>query len=190
MAVAVQRETRRFTVDDYHRMGETGILRNDERVELIEGEILKMTPVGGAHTLHVRRLIAHLTDTYRGLAVVDIQDPVRLSDLTEPQPDAMLLKYRDDYYGPVVPRPSDVLLVIEVSDTSLAFDRNVKVPIYARAGIVEVWLLDIESKVLTTYRDPSPSGYQVALDFRHGDVIAPVAFPDRPIALADLIGSS
>jgi Uma2 family endonuclease len=188
MAVAEQRQTRRFTVDDYHRMGEAGILRSDERVELIEGEIVKMSPIGGAHTLYVRRLIAHLTDTYRGLAIVEIQDPVRLSDLTEPQPDAMLLKHRDDYYGPRVAQTDDVLLVIEVSDSSLAYDRNVKVPIYARAGIPEVWLLDIETKVLTAYRDPSPAGYRVALEFRSGDVIAPVAFPDRPISLADLIG--
>lgn len=188
MAIVVERQTRRLTVDDYHRMGETGILRSDERVELIEGEILTMSPIGGAHTLHVRRLIALLTDRYRGLAVVDIQDPVRLSDLTEPQPDAMLLKHRDDYYGPVVPRSSDVLLVIEVSDSSLVFDRNVKVPIYAKTGIPEVWLLDIETKVLTAYRDPSPAGYRVALEFRSGDVIAPAAFPDRPISLANLIG--
>ena len=188
MAVAVQRETRRFTVDDYHRMGETGILRTDERVELIEGEILKMTPIGTVHSMHVLRLNDQLNGKYRAVALVNVQNPVRLSDITEPEPDVVLLKRRDDYYGTGIPEPSDVLLLIEVSDSSLSYDRNVKVPIYARAGILEVWLLDVETKVLTAYRDPSSSGYQVALEFRHGDVIAPIAFPDRPVALADLIG--
>ncbi|HLZ07015.1 MAG TPA: Uma2 family endonuclease [Chloroflexota bacterium] len=188
MAVAVQRETRRFTVDDYHRMGETGILRAGERVELIEGEILKMTPIGTAHLMHVLRLSDQLNGNYRDVTLVEVQNPVRLSDNTEPEPDIVLLTRRDDYYGKGIPGPSDVLLLIEVSDSSLSYDRNVKVPIYARAGIPEVWLLDVEAKVLTSYRDPSPSGYQVTLDFRHGDVIAPIAFPDRPIALADLIG--
>jgi Uma2 family endonuclease len=188
MDLAVRVQTWRFSVADYHRMGETGILRADERVELIDGEILKMTPIGRAHSMHVRRLIDQLTDKYRSVALIDIQNPVRLSEMTEPQPDAMLLRRRDDYYAPGVPEPSDVLLLIEVADSSLAYDRDVKVPLYAKAGICEVWILDVETKVLTAYRDPSTGGYRTAQNFRRGDVITPIAFPDRPVVLADLLG--
>lgn len=188
MAVAEQRQTRRFTVDDYHRMGEAGILRSDERVELIEGEIVKMSPIGISHLMHVLRLNDQLNRKHQVDALVNIQGPVRLTNLTEPEPDVVVLKRRDDYYGTGIPEPGDILLLIEVADSSLAYERNVKMPILARAGILEVWLLDVETKVLSAYREPSPTGYRVVRDFRHGDMIAPVAFLDRSIPLADLIG--
>lgn len=188
MAGAVAREIWRLTVDDYHRMGELGIIPTGARVELIEGKIIKMTPIGLAHIMHVLRLSDQLNDKYRAVALVDVQSPVRLDDNTEPEPDLMLLKRRKDYYGSGMPEPADVLLLIEVSDSSLVDDRNVKVPIYARAGILEVWLLDVQAKVLTAYRNPSPVGYQVIREYRRDDSIAPIAFPDRPISLADLIG--
>jgi Uma2 family endonuclease len=132
---------RRFTVHDYHRMGEAGILHEDDRVELIEGELVEMTAIGTRHFSCVNRLnrllVMHVGDD----AIVSVQNPVRLNEYNEPQPDLTVIRPRD--YLESLPKPEDVLLLIEVSDTTLAYDRGVKLPLYARAGIREVWIVDL-----------------------------------------------
>src|SRR5262249_48453126 len=150
----------RFTVADYHRMAEAGILDEDDRVELIEGEIVDMTPIGRRHQARVD----HLAELFfRGLAekvIIRVQGSIRLSDLSEPEPDLVLLRRRADFYADADAGPADVLLIVEVADTSLPHDRDVKVPLYARAGIPEVWLVDLNGESVGVHREPGPQGYR------------------------------
>jgi Uma2 family endonuclease len=151
---------RRFTVWEYHRLAEVGILREDDRVELLEGEIFEMSPISSRHASCVTRLNHLLQDQAKGRAIVSVQNPIRLSDYSEPQPDVALLVPRTDFYRDALPTPRDVLLVIEVCETSGEFDRHVKLPLYAKAGIPEVWIVDLSREQIEVYRDPKPEGYQ------------------------------
>src|SRR5580704_10507425 len=132
--MSVQVERRVFTVEEYHRMAEAGILSEDDRVELTDGEIIKMSPSGSRHVACVNRLNAVLTSAIGRAAIVSVQNPFAVNDYSEPQPDIVILKPRNDFYAHSLPTAQDLLLIIEVADTSLSYDRNVKVPAYARAG--------------------------------------------------------
>ena len=158
--MAVQAPKRLFTVREFHQMAEGGVFHEDDRVELLAGEVVQMTPIGARHAGCVKRLNALLSALVRGIAVVSVQDPLDLDDRSEPQPDLALLRSRSDFYADFHPRPLDVLLVIEVADTSGEYDRAVKVPLYARAGIPEVWVIDLAARAVDVYRQPSPDGYQ------------------------------
>jgi Uma2 family endonuclease len=151
---------RRFTVGEYHRLAEAGILREDDRVELLEGEIFEMSPISSRHASCVTRLNHLLQDRAKGRAIVNVQNPIRLSDYSEPQPDVALLVPRTDFYRDALPTPRDVLLVIEVCETSGEFDRHVKLPLYAKAGIPEVWIVDLSREQIEVHRDPKAEGYQ------------------------------
>lgn len=186
MAMAVARH--RFTVAEYHRMGEAGILGEDERVELIDGEIVDMTPIGRRHQACVDRRNDLLVSSLRGRAIVRVQGSLRLDEHSEPQPDLVLLRYRPDYYATSDAGPADTLLVIEVAETSARYDRRVKVPLYARAGIPEVWLVDVDAGRVATYREPDPQGYRRVLTVRGQDRLAPLAFPDLALTAADVLG--
>jgi Uma2 family endonuclease len=185
--VAVIRKTRRFTVDEYHRMGAAGILREDDRVELIEGEIVEMTPIGSRHAGQINRLNSLLAARLGSDAIVAVQNPVRLSATSELQPDVALLRPRADFYRNAHPGPADVLLIIEVADTSIEADRRVKVPLYAKAGIAEVWLLDLTSNRVVVYRRPTPEGYEDERVLAPADSLAPQAFPDLLLTAAQLL---
>ena len=152
----------RLTATEYRRMGEVGILRADARVELIEGEIIDMTPTGSRHAGVVRHIARLFERAIGDSAVVSIQSPVSLSDRSEPEPDIALLSPRTDFYKSAHPRPADVLLIVEVADASLRYDRQVKVPLYARHGVTEVWIVGLERNVLTQYRDPEGERYRTA----------------------------
>jgi Uma2 family endonuclease len=178
---------RRFTVEEYDRMGEVGLLAEDERVELLEGEVIAMTPIGSPHAGTVKRLTELLVIALTGRAIVGVQDPVWLSDLSEPKPDVAVLRPREDFYTSGHPRPADVLLLIEVADTTAAFDRNVKRPLYAAAGIPEVWVVDLAAKVVDVALDPAPDGYRDVRPVRRDGVISPGAFPDVRISVAELL---
>jgi Uma2 family endonuclease len=149
---------RRFTADEYHRMGEAGILRDDERVELIEGEIVEMNPIGGRHAACVRALTRSLGRSLGDELLLDVQNPIRLNGSLEPQPDLAVVRARD--YRKSLPGPEDVVLVIEVSDTTLGYDRNVKLPSYARAGIREAWIVDHQGEAVERHNDRSEEGYR------------------------------
>ena len=138
MSVKMQR--RLFTVQEYHLMSEAGIFGENDRVELIEGEILEMAAISPRHASCVKRLIGQFRQIPEELAILGVQDPIQLTEKTEPQPDVVLLHPRADYYATAHPIPSEVLLLVEVSDSTVDFDRDVKVPNYARSGIREVWL--------------------------------------------------
>ena len=156
----------RYTIADYHRMGEAGIIAPDVRVELIQGEIIDMTPIGSGHAGLVKHLNKIFIQTVGDAVVVGVQDPVVIDDFSEPEPDLALLRFREDFYTKAHPRPADVLLIVEVADTTLQYDREIKLPLYAHAGIPEVWLVDVEAKSVTVYNLPKEGGYtkQVNLD--------------------------
>ena len=165
-----------FSVQDYYRMAETGILRADARVELIEGEIIDMPPIGSRHAGTVNQLSRILQKSVGERAIVQVQNPVRLSESSEPEPDISLLYPRADFYKSAHPASSDVLLIIEVAETTLAYDRSVKAPLYARSGIPEYWIIDLEHGQLERYREPH--------ELTYARVDRPAV--DRPIALEAL----
>ena len=186
MAVALTK--RRFSVDEYHRMAEAGILTEKDRVELIDGEIVEMTPISSRHASVVKRLIALLTGRLGARAIVSVQDPIRLSKESEPQPDVVLLRPTPDFYAGSHPEPVDTLLLIEVADTSLPYDRGVKLPRYAAAGVIEVWIVDIAGDAVEVYRTPVPDGYRDVVRIPRGGSLSPVAFPDLILGVDEILG--
>jgi Uma2 family endonuclease len=187
MAVALTK--RRFTVDEYHRMAEVGILTEKDRVELIDGEIVEMTPIGARHASVVKRLNALLAGRLGARAIVGVQDPVQLSKESEPQPDVVLLRPTSDFYAAGHPEPVDTLLLIEVADTSLPYDRGVKLPRYAAAGVPEVWIVDLSADLVEACRTPSPDGYRDVVRIPRGGSLSPAAFPDLTLGVDEILGS-
>ena len=177
---------RRFTVHDYHRMGEAGILHEDERVELIEGELVQMTAIGTRHFSCVNRLNRLLVMSVGDEAVISVQNPVRLNEHTELQPDLAVIRRRD--YRKSLPEPDDVLLLIEVSDTTLAYDRGVKLPLYARAGSREVWIVNLPRETIERYTDPSEDGYRRADQARRGQTLESIALPGLTPSVDEVLG--
>ena len=186
--MALQLTRRRFTVCEYYQMAKAGILTEDDRVELIDGEIVEMSPIGRRHAACVDRLTRWFVDHFGHAAQVRVQNPIHLDEHNEPQPDIALLRPRADYYASGHPTPADLLLVVEVAETSAALDRRVKLPLYARSGIPEVWLVDLDQEAIVAYRDPTASGYRTALTAPRRERLAPLAFPDRPLAVGDVLG--
>lgn len=186
--MALSQPRRRFTVAEYERMGRAGILGEDDRVELIDGEVLQMAPIGSPHALCVNRVTRAFAGVVGDAVLLSIQNPIRLDGYSEPQPDVALLRAHPDLYAHGHPTPEDVLLLVEVADTSAAWERRVKVPLYARAGIQELWLVDLRRGTITVYRDPGPAGYSITRTLRRGETVAPLAFPDRPIPVSAILG--
>ena len=168
-----------FTRADYHAMGRMGVLRPDERVELIEGEIIVMSPAGIRHSSCVLRLTeAFNTERLAGRALVHVQNSMAASNISEPEPDVMLLAYREDRYASRRPQPDDILLLIEVSDSSLKYDHETKLPLYAESGIREVWIVDLQHDEVESHREAGSNGYRIVHRFLPGDSLAPTALPD------------
>ncbi len=157
---------RRFSVDEYHRMGELGILSEDDRTELIDGEIIEMAPIGSRHAGHVNRLVNLLSKAVGDRALVSVQNPIRLGDHSEPQPDLTLLAPRDDFYVSAHPTAADILLLVEVAESSLDFDRGAKIPLYAAFGVPVVWLLNLQERAVEVYERPDDDGYQIVHSLR------------------------
>ena len=180
-----------FTVSEYERMGETGIFAPDARLELIEGQIIEMSPTGSRHAACVKLLSRILNRMVGDEIIVSTQDPIRLSDFSEPQPDVSLLKYRADFYRSAHPRPEDVLLVIEVAETTVQFDRRVKMPLYARAGIAEALLFNLPEDQVEYFARPEMGAYQDDNILSRGEkfesTIVPVLSPRNgrvPVAIS------
>jgi Uma2 family endonuclease len=179
---------RRFTVAEYHRMAEAGILGADDRVELIEGEILQMTPIGREHAACVDRLTRLFSERAGQSAQVRIQGPVVLDDSSEPQPDVALLVRRPDFYSSVDPRPDDVILLVEVADTSLDFDTKKKIPLYAQSRIREVWLVDVAAGEVDVHRRPGPDGYADVRRYSSGEELTITSLPSCRVTVAEITG--
>lgn len=178
----------RLSVDDYYRMGEAGIFAPNARVELIEGEIIDMAPIGSRHGSAVKRLNSVLVSAVGSRAVVSVQDPLRLGDLSEAKPDLMLLKPRADFYADAHPTAADVLLLIEVADTSARYDREVKLPLYARHGVPEVWIVDLEARLVRFFRSPSGDAYTQASATAEPGRTPIAALPGVEIDLSAILG--
>jgi Uma2 family endonuclease len=185
MPAELERTRRLFTRKEYHRMGEAGILRPTERVELIRGEIVEMSPIGPRHIAFVNSLTELLIMRLGGRAVVSVQNPVALGEHSEPQPDLAVLRRRADYKH-AEPATGDVLLLIEVADTSLAYDRRVKLRLYAESGIPEYWLIDASAETVEVHRRPRPDGYAETRQGSGDAAVAPEAFPDVSLRLAEI----
>jgi hypothetical protein len=180
---------RKIDVDAYHRMAEAGIFAPDERVELIDGEILQMVPIGsehGATVIRLNRLFDPAALHHR--AIVAVQSPLRLDATTEPVPDLMLLRSRPDDYRDALPGPQDVLLVVEVAKSSLDYDRSVKAPLYARAGVGELWIVDLVGRAVEVAKEPGADGFAVGERVTRGR-LAPQALSDVAIDVATLFAA-
>jgi Uma2 family endonuclease len=175
------RTRRLITADEYQRMGTVGIFHEDDRVELLDGEIYEMPPIGDSHIGTVIFLTNYFGRRLEERALVSTQNPIRLSEFSEPQPDLTLLFFRTDFYGTAKARPEDVFLLIEVAQFSLDYDRQTKLPRYAAAGIVETWIVNLIDRCIEVYRDPTADGYATRLVYRRGDTLAPFALPDLTI---------
>ena len=168
-------------------MAETGVIKPDARVELLDGQIIDMMPIGPFHGRSVKRLNRLFAKVAKDRFLIAVQDPVHLSDSSEPQPDLMLLRPRDDDYGDGHPGPKDVFLLIEVADSTLEFDREEKIPAYGAAGIPEVWLINLPEQKIEVYREPHYTGYASKTCLKPGDTACPSAFPDVNVEVAALL---
>jgi Uma2 family endonuclease len=179
---------RRFNVSEYYRMAEVGILRRRERVELIDGDILVMCPIGNRHAGCVIRLTNLLAVTLAGRALVSAQNPFSIDDHNEPEPDLAVLTPRPDCYTSAHPSPEEILWLIEVMDTSAAYDRGKKLGLYARAGVREVWLVDLNRQVVEAYRRPVGEVYTESRVHARGQSFAPEVFPDVALGVDAILG--
>ena len=176
----------RFTVDDYEQMGLTGIFHEDDRVELIEGEIYEMSPIGGPHVECINGLNMMFARSVPEGILVSIQNPVRIGDLSMPQPDLVVL--RDHRFSGKVPNAGDVLLIVEVSDTTLRYDRDVKMPLYAQAGVPEAWIADVNQEEIIAHRDPVDGIYGDVRAYTKGESLSPVQLPEITVRVSDIFG--
>lgn len=186
--MSVLLEKRLFTVDEYYKMAEAGILREDDRVELIGGEIIQISPIGNRHAAIVDQLIYLLRSLMEKGIRIRIQNPLYIDEMNVPQPDCMLLKSESTNYFERAPTPNDVLLLIEVADSSLIIDKNIKMPLYAIAGIPEAWLVDITTNTIFVYREPTAKGYQSMQKFSRGKSIVPLADLNLKIEVDEIFG--
>lgn len=177
-----------FTVADYNRMGEAGILSPHVRFELIEGEIIEMPPIGSPHAAGVDVLARLLRRQAEDFAIMRVQSPIQLDDYSEPEPDLALLRLRDDFYRRAHPMPDDVLLVIEVSDTTLRFDREIKLPLYARAGIAEAWIVNLPEEQIEIYTQPVVNVYEKSKVFKRGAQAQSQTLPALKVDVDALFG--
>ena len=186
-APAATWQTRKFTVDEYYRMAEVGILHPDERVELINGEVIVMAPIGSRHGSGVARAtMCFARQSVRSVQVWP-QNSIHLNERLELQPDVAILNPRTDTYADSNPTAADILLIIEVSDTTLAYDRNVKVSLYAQPNIPETWIANLPDDCIESFTGPGPDGYATHTIYRRGDRITPSTLPDVEFAVEDLL---
>lgn len=177
-----------FTVTEYHQMIEAGVLKEDDRIELLNGEIIEMSPIGPLHASSVKRLIAVLSARIKKWAILDVQDPIHLSEYSEPQPDLVLLKPRADFYATSHPTPEEVLIVIEVSDSTVEKDRRTKIPAYALAGIPEAWLIDLVEDRIEVHSKPYNGVFQEVRIIQRGQKVISNALPQLKLKADEILG--
>lgn len=186
--MAIQIRHWQFTVEDYMQMVKAGILNEDDRVELIDGEVRAMAPIGSRHAATVKRSSELIRERVGKRGIVSVQDPIRLNDYTEPQPDIAVLRRREDFYADAHPGPEDVLLVIEVADASLEYDREEKIPRYAQAMVPEVWLAEIETEAVTQHTEPDGRRYRHVRTFGRGEVVVSASVAGLQLAVDEIFG--
>ncbi|QYX29811.1 Uma2 family endonuclease [Sphaerospermopsis torques-reginae] len=184
--MVVQLLRHQFTVKQFHKMAESGILSENDRVELIRGEMIDMSPIGTRHSGCVLFLTNLLALLLGGRALINVQNPVELDEISEPQPDIALLKPRPDFYRNSHPQPEDIFLIIEVADTTVKYDRQVKIPLYAEANIPEVWLIDVNQEIIEVYRHPHQGIYQYIQTLEKNQSLSILAFPGVSINVSEI----
>lgn len=180
-------ETYRFSVEEFNKLGQAGIFDEDDRVELLDGEIIVMSPIGSEHAAAVLRLNWYFQQRLGQHLLTSVQSPAVVDEFSEPQPDLMLLKPKSDFYKAEHPRPEDIILLVEVSDSTLAFDRGRKLPKYAESAVSEVWIVNLQNQTIEQYRAPSASEYARSQIFRRGEMITIEKFPEVSFAVEELI---
>lgn len=181
-------ERHRFTADEFYQMVRGGVFGEDDRLELIEGEIFHMTPIGSKPAGRVIKLTELLTQRAKGRVLVSVQNPIRLGEHSEPQPDIALLRPRPDFYSESHPEAGDTLLAIEVADTFAEHDRTVKLPLYGRHGIPETWLVSLADGWVEVYTEPSSVGYRAVRRVLPGERLTPRAFLDVTLEVSENLG--
>ena len=181
--------TRKFTVEEYEKMATEGIIKPDEKVELIRGEIIKMSPMGTRHAACIDRLIQLLYQKLGQKIILRVQNPIRLNNNSQPEPDISLLIRRSDFYVAAYPCPQDIYLIIEVSDSTLDYDRYTKIPLYAEANIKEVWIINLKEECLEVYRHPLQGSYQDIQKYYRGEIIFIESFPEIELTLIEILGN-
>jgi Uma2 family endonuclease len=184
----VSYKTRRFTTDEYDHLTEIGFLGEDDRVELLEGEIVEMPPMGNRHSSCIARLTRVLQPKLGDSALLWAQMPVRIDDRSKPEPDAALVRFDPNFYASGQPTAADVLLVIEVADSTLGYDRSRKGPVYARGGIPDYWLVDLNAERVEVFREPAGEHYQSVQVFRRGERISVLALPGLELTVDEILG--
>jgi Uma2 family endonuclease len=180
----------KLNADDFHRMAEAGIFGEDDRIELIDGELIDMAPIGQGHAAIVSGLNEALVIACAGRAIVWPQNPIRLNPFNEPQPDLAVLRRRPDFYASGErPGPADVLLLIEVADSSVKFDQTVKRPLYARTKIGEYWIVNLKRRILDAYTSPHGDAYRETKTYRPGDSVTLALAPEIVVKLDLIFGS-
>jgi Uma2 family endonuclease len=185
--MSLQYKKRLFSVDEYHQMIMTGIIKEDDKVELIDGEIITMPPIGPNHASNVNRLNSIFYFNLGNTIIVSIQNPIQLTDYSEPQPDIAILKYRDDFYKNNHPKAEDVLLIVEIAETSVEYDKALKVPRYAESNIIETWLFDLQNERIEMHRNPFNGIYQEIRIAQKGQKISCINFPKIEFSINDLL---
>jgi Uma2 family endonuclease len=186
--MSVQLQKHYFNVDEYYRMAQAGVLSEDDSVELIEGEVVEMSPIGSTHQGCVDELSSLITERLGGSVIVRVQGPIHIDEHSEPQPDISLLKPCPDFYRRSHPTPSDVLLVIEVADTSIEYDRSAKLPLYARAGIPEAWLIILPKELVEVHSEPKNGKYQIIRRLKRGKVMISATINGLTLKVDDILG--
>ncbi len=181
-------EKKLFTVEEYHRMVEAGVLDEGNKVELIEGEVYPMAAMGSRHAACIDRLNKLLSARVGDAVIVRVQCPIELDDFSEPEPDVSLLKFREDFYESGHPKPSDVLLAVEVSDASLDRDKQIKLPAFARCGVPEAWIVDLNANTVEVHSNPSDGEYRNTIRARRGESFESKCFPGIRLAASDILG--
>lgn len=179
---------RLFTVEQYHRMIEAGVFQENDRVELIRGEVVEIAAIGTRRAARVRRVSELLRSKLGSSVFVDTQNPVEVDEYSEPQPDIAVLRPREDFYASAHPTSEDVFVLIEISDSTIRRDRTVKIPLYAEDNIIEAWIVDVNAELVEVYRQPSARGYQSLQTYGRGHSIELLAFPGVAIAVDEILG--
>ena len=186
--MSVQIARRHFNVAEFYKMAAAGVFAEDDRVELIEGEIIEMNPIGSRHAACVGRLTKLLERLAGDRAIVWVQNPVQINDYSEPLPDVALLQPREDFYAQANPQPADVLLIIEVADSSVEYDQDIKIPLYAQANIPEVWLVNLPQEAIEIYTQPHEGEYREIRSVKRGESLTAQAISNLTIDPAAVLG--
>ncbi len=177
-----------LTVDDFNYMAENGRFSPTDRLELIEGEIYEMSPIGRLHARCVKFLSAILNKLLSDKAIIGVQDPIILDDLTEPQPDISILRFQADFYKQSHPKPANILLIIEVADSTVEYDRTIKFPKYATAGIPEAWLINLEAERIEVHSNPKANTYGMVKIYQRGEEVSSETMPELKLEVDDILG--